>query len=317
MNDGHRFVRRLPTFEVREGQAVENVKGICASAATGRLYVSTIRRLMAMDLNTGQRLWEREYEGGCDRMSISPDGKLIYLPSLEQAHWNVVDGATGDVVRKIVLNSGAHNTVYGADGRRVYMAGLRSNYLSIADTRNHSVIGAVGPFSAPVRPFTVNARQTLCFVNVNDLLGFEVGDIRTGRKLHQVEVKGFEKGMVKRHGCPSHGIALTPDEREIWLTDAANRRLHIFDARNANRRPPPQVASIELRDQPGWVTFSIDGKYAYPSTGEVIDPPSRRIIATLTDEAGREVQSEKMLEVVFRDGRVVRTGDQFGVGRRR
>ena len=35
--------------------------------------------------------------------------------------------------------------------------------------------------------------------------------------------------------------------------------------------PPKQVASIELRDQPGWITFSLDGRYAYPSTGEVID----------------------------------------------
>ena len=35
--------------------------------------------------------------------------------------------------------------------------------------------------------------------------------------------------------------------------------------------PPKQIESIELRDQPGWITFSIDGKYAYPSTGDVID----------------------------------------------
>ena len=26
-----------------------------------------------------------------------------------------------------------------------------------------------------------------------------------------------------------------------------------------------------LRDEPGWITFSIDGQYAYPSTGDVID----------------------------------------------
>jgi len=32
------------------------------------------------------------------------------------------------------------------------------------------------------------------------------------------------------HGCPSHGIGLTPDEKEIWVTDAHNRRLHLFDA---------------------------------------------------------------------------------------
>jgi hypothetical protein len=37
----------------------------------------------------------------------------------------------------------------------------------------------------------------------------------------------------------------------------------------------------------------------------------------LSDETGRAVQSEKLLEIVFSDGRPVRTGDQFGIGRRR
>jgi DNA-binding beta-propeller fold protein YncE len=117
---------------------------------------------------------------------------------------------------------------------------------------------------------------------------------------------------VKRHGCPSHGIALTPDEREIWLADGANQALHVFDA---TASPPRQIATIRLRDQPGWITFSMDGRHAYPSTGEIIDAKTRKVIATLTDEIGRAVQSEKVVEVVFADGKPVRAGDQFGIGR--
>jgi hypothetical protein len=150
-------------------------------------------------------------------------------------------------------------------------------------------------------------------VNVNDLLGFEIGDLRTGKMLHRVEVQGVEHGPVKRHGCPSHGVGLTPDEREIWLCDGHNSQLHVFDATSL---PPRQVASIALREQPGWVTFSLDGTYAYPSTGEVIDVAARQIVARLADETGREVHSEKMLEIDFQGTRPVRAGDQFGLGRR-
>ena len=35
----YRFVRRIPTWDVPQGQEPENVKGIAASARTGRLYV--------------------------------------------------------------------------------------------------------------------------------------------------------------------------------------------------------------------------------------------------------------------------------------
>ena len=310
---GYSFVRRIPSQDVPAGQAPENVKGIAASARTGRVYVATIKRVMAFDLATDRKVWDRTIDGGADRLAIAPDGTLLYVPSLEGPHWTVLDAGSGDVRATIVTNSGAHNTVYGPDGRRVYLAGLKSKLLAVADPATHTVVTEVGPFSNVIRPFTINGAQTLCFVNVNDLLGFEVGDLRSGKMLHRVEVAGFAKGPVKRHGCPSHGVALTPDERELWLADAANNAVHIFDAR---RMPPRQVASVTMRDQPGWISFSIDGRHAYSSTGEVIDVKSRKVVAALTDEAGRAVQSEKLLEVVFAGSQPIRTGDQFGIGRR-
>ena len=313
MEDGHKFLRRIPTFAEVSGKDPENVKGVAAHAKTGRLYVSTIKRVAAIDLQTEKIVWEKEYEGGADRLAVSPDGATLYIPSLEGPNWNVVDARTGAVITKIVTNSGAHNTIYGPDGKHVYLAGLHSPKLAIADAHTNKVVKEVGPFGNVIRPFTINAAQTLCFVNVNDLLGFEIGDMKTGQVLHRVEVTGYEQGPVKRHGCPSHGVGLTPDEKELWLSDGHNERMHIFDA---TVMPPKQIASIKLRDQPGWVTFSMDGRYAYPSTGEVIDTKTRTIVAALTDEQNRVVQSEKVVEIVMDNGRPVRTGDQFGIGRK-
>src|SRR5690348_18287370 len=78
MDDGYRFVRRIPTFQVPAGQPIENVKGIAAHAGTHRLYVTTLKRLAAFDLLTDRLLWNKEYEGGCDRLAVSPDGKILY-----------------------------------------------------------------------------------------------------------------------------------------------------------------------------------------------------------------------------------------------
>jgi DNA-binding beta-propeller fold protein YncE len=311
---GHSFVRRIPAGGRNDKGQPLNVKGIAANAATRRLYVSTLQFLTCFDLMTDTILWEKSYPGGCDRMALSPDGKVMYLPSLEKDHWHVIDALTGDILRRIDVPSGSHNTVYGLDGRAAYLAGLRSPMLRVAETAGHSIAREVGPFTAPIRPFTVNGAQTLAFVNVNNLLGFEVGDLRTGRIVHRVEVQGFERGTPKRHGCPSHGIGLTPDERELWLCDAVNERMHIFDA---TAMPPRQVAAVRLREQPGWITFSLDGRFAYPSTGEVIDVATRRVVAALADEHGAAVHSEKMVEVQFSGGTPVRCGDQFGVGRAR
>ena len=311
---GYKFVRRIASQQVPAGQEPENVKGIAASAATGRLYVTTIRRLMAFDLTTDAKLWDKEMPGGADRLAVSPDGRLLYVRTLEGPQWTVVDAATGAIVAPVVTNSVAHNTIYGPDGKRPYPAGLRPPMLKVADPATHTVVQEIGPFANVIRPFTINGSQTRAYVNVNDLLGFEVGDMKTGKVLQHVEVQGYQKGEVKRHGCPSHGIALSPDEKELWLSDGHNSAVHVFDMTAAT---PKQIATIKVRDQPGWITFRMDGKHVWPSTGEIVDAKTKKIIATLTDEQHRMVQSEKIVEVVFDGNRVVRTGDQFGIGQKR
>lgn len=311
IDEHHRFVRRIATGGLNaEGKPI-NVKGICAHAGTQRIYISTITTLQCLDLVSEELLWERSYEGGCDRMAISPDGTVIYQPSFEGDFWNVLAAAGGDVLATITPKSKAHNTVYGPDGRWCYLAGLGSPLLTVADTSTHTAARTVGPFGHVIRPFTVNGAQTRCYVCVNGLLGFEVGDLTTGEKLCRVEVEGFEQGPVKRHGCPSHGIGLTPDETEVWVCDAFNQRMHVFDN---TVFPPRQVLSIPLRDEPGWITFSIDGSLAWPSTGDVIDVQSHEIIAHLTDEEGRAVGSEKLMEIDWSNGVPSKAGCQFGVG---
>ena len=229
---------------------------------------------------------------------------------LKKSTGTTINALTGEVIKKIVTNSGAHNTIIGPDGRYAYLAGLKSPILCLADTSKHEVVREVGPFGNVIRPFTIDGSQSRCYVNVNDLLGFEVGDLTSGKVLCRVEVSGFEKGPPKRHGCPSHGIALSRDGKELWVTDAYNNRVHIYDNTSM---PPKKITDIPLRDQPGWVTFGIDGRLAYPSTGDVIDVKSRKIIAELNDEKGAAVQSEKLLEIDFDANRPVRAGNQFGL----
>ncbi len=311
IDNEHKFVKRIHTPASQLAKP-RNVKGVCASAITNRLYFTTPEELYCVDLATETTLWQVAPESGCDRMSISPDGNTLYVPSFEKDTWNVIDALNGEIITKIKTDNGAHNTVVSRDGARMYMGGLKSPYLFVADAKEHRLVEKVGPFGGAIRPFTVNAFRTRAYICVNDLLGFEVGDLTTGQMLHRVEVAGVKKGTVKRHGCPSHGIGLTPDEREVWVVDAANQQVHVFDN---TVNPPKQLQSIHVREQPGWVTFSIDGKFAYPSTGEIIDTKSKKIIARLSDEMGREVHSEKMLEIHRVGSNATLVGDQFGVGR--
>lgn len=311
MDNNHRFVKRIKTQGLNSNGKPSNVKGVAVSVPLNSIYVSTLQSLQRIDLTTEKVVWEKTYEGGCDRMSISPDGKIMYLPSLEKDFWNVVDCENGDVIKKIKVVRRAHNTVYGLSGKHAYLADIASPYLYVTDTKNHTIAKEVGPFGEGIRPFTVNGTETLAFVNVDDLLGFEVGDLTTGKVIDRIVVEGWDKGPVRRHGNPSHGIGLTPDEKEVWVSDGHNMRMHVFSA----VAPFQQLTTIPLQDMPGWVTFSLDGKYAYPSSGEVIDVKTRKVLFTLQDEFYNNVSSEKMVEIHIEGNKVVKAGDQFGLGR--
>ena len=329
IDHGHKFVKRIPlqgapppdTSAAASGRGgtgnrQEAIKGIAAHAQTARLYVSTSRRVAAYDLLTDKLVWEQSYDSrGTDRIALSPDGRTLYAPVLGEPKWIVADAATGAPVTSIDKPGNPHNTQYSDDGRFVYFeAEGNTRTMSVVDAATRTIVKEIGPFGNMVRPFTFNGRQTLLFANINDFLGFEVADLKTGQILHHVEVPGVTAGRSPTHGIPSHGIAMTQDESEIWIADNANNYLRIFDA---TVMPPVMKTSVKVRDEPGWITFGIDGTLAYPSTGDVINVKSKQIVATLQDENGANAESEKMLEIDFAGAKPVRAGDQFGKGQKR
>jgi DNA-binding beta-propeller fold protein YncE len=319
----HGFVRRIP-LQGEPAQAgpdgapprQEAIKGIAANARTARLYVSTSRRVAAYDLLTDKLVWEQRYEGrGTDRIALSPDGTILYAPELGAPKWVVADAMTGALITTIDKPGSPHNTQFSDDGTRVYFeAEGNTRTMSVVDAKTRTIVKEIGPFGNMVRPFTFNGKQTLLFANINDFLGFEVADLKTGQILYHVAVPGVTAGRSPTHGIPSHGIAMTQDESEIWLADNANNAVRIFDA---TVMPPTFKTSIAVRDEPGWITFGIDGTLAYPSTGDVVDVKTKKIIATLQDEHGANVESEKMLEIDFAGSKPAVAGDQFGKGKKR
>jgi DNA-binding beta-propeller fold protein YncE len=305
-----------PSTNGRPVPPQESIKGIAAHGPSARLYVSTNRRVAAFDLATDKMVWEQRYEErGTDRIALSPDGTTIYAPELGAPKWVVADASSGALITTIDKPGNPHNTQYSDDGTRVYFeAEGNTRTMSVVDAKTRTIIKEIGPFGNMVRPFTFNGKQTLLFANINDFLGFEIADLKTGAILHHVAVPGVTAGKSPTHGIPSHGIAMTQDESEIWIADNANNYLRVFDA---TVMPPTLKASIKVRDEPGWITFGIDGRLAYPSTGDVVDVRTKQIVATLQDENGANAESEKMLEIDFAGGKPAVAGDQFGKGKKR
>jgi DNA-binding beta-propeller fold protein YncE len=318
VNDGYSFVKRIPTIDIPASMSPEQVAGVAANPATNLIYLAYRGRLAAFDLATDRLVWSQTYDGKCcERPEVTADGKTIVVGSDLQDYWYVVDAKTGKLrgTIKAPNSPNAHNLNLSPDGKTAFMS-PNGPVLAVGDIDSMKLVKEIR-FTDNVRPFVVNHDASLIYANTNNLLGFEVADVKTGKIIKHVEVNTFpwrealEKKLKIPHGCPSHGIALVNNETEVWIADGINGYIHIFD----NTKDTPQlVDSIKTTEFPAWITIGLDGKYAYVSSGDIIDTKTRKIVGQMKDEYGRLMRSEKLLDMTFRDGKLQRVADQFGNG---
>lgn len=316
IDQNHKMVKRL-----RLPNGISRIWGATAHAESQMLYISyhgkTARGrietgLLKYDLVAEKVVWKRLYRPFVDSPAITADGKTIFMSSGEATNrgdfWFVINAADGSVTDTIPVFRGAHNTIIGLSGKHVYMASVRYPYLVVADTRTHEIVKKIGPFRDGVRPFTVNGEETLAFVNVNRFLGFEVGDIATGKKLYSVRVKGFKQWPFKSPlSVQSHGVALSPDEKEVWVVDGKNKHLHLYDVTGLPGKAPSYIRSIKLPSKPHWVQFSRDGRFAYASGGEVVDAKTRQVVA-------RTSNAKVRIQIDFAGGVPAEAYVRYGLG---
>jgi len=308
IDDGFKFVRRIEGPMLKGG-----VRGLTGSTdAKALFYGTTDKRMGRLDLETDKVVWEKELTGGCDRSSVMLDGSRVFAPTgwwgpKDSGGLVVIDGMTGAELRKITVDPSAHNSIMSPDGTRLFIG--TTTTLTVFDPKAEKALMTIPEVGeSGVFPFTVNSSLSLAFVCLGKHVGFDVVDLKAGKPIHRV--LAGETPIAHR----THGVAMTPDESELWISDQDGKKLFIFDA---TKMPPARKGSVELSTLGhGWVNFSLDGAFAWSHTPDIFDAKTKKQIATLRDEKGKPFGSSKLIEVQMRDGKVVRVGSEFGIGRK-
>jgi DNA-binding beta-propeller fold protein YncE len=278
-------------------------------------------------------VWDNTYDGMCcERQEITPDGLTIVAGSNLRNFWYIIDAKTGALKGKITAAAtDAHNMGLSPDGKTVLMA-PNGTTMTVGDVPSMKALRTI-EFSDHVRPFVINHDATRVYANLNNLLGFEIGDVTTGKVIKRIEapVEMWKDKWENReklglrffgHGCPSHGIALTPDESELWVVDNINYGVLVYD--NTGEWPVYR-SSFPTTASADWITMGLDGRYAYLSSSDIVDVKTKKIVGQMKDEYGKPMHSEKYLELGFGETpgkeygtigevKLVRTVSQFGQG---
>ena len=318
---------------------IQGVSGVGAVPGTNTLYISygydgnsavTVPgSLLAYDLLHDKVMWTAAYPSGfgIDSFAITPDGTTIYMPmgrSSGTGIWHILSAANGSVEGSI--NTGgscAHDTVATLDGAYVFMGPHCSPWWAKAQTSTNTVVLDSATLKGSIGPFTINGKHTLLFSSQTGYLGFQVTDATSGALLYTAPVSS--KFTIPPGFNPSHGISLSPDEKQIYLIDTANAYAHVFDVSGLPSTAPSEVADIPLGtsfagnespcindcEREGWMLHTRDGRYVIVGdSGAVIDTSSQTVVATLPQLTNTRIY----VKIDFENGLPISTTTRQGMG---
>jgi hypothetical protein len=314
---GHHLIKTIQTVP-----GVGDVKGVAASAATGRLYVTYLDpsgtgMIYCLNIYDDTILWNRAVSPGVDRLAINPDGKLLYVPTWEGGSAdfiNVLDANTGDAVRQVHFSNKSHDTQYPLSGplfQETKADDGSGNYLYLIDPHSYAV-SRVGPYSGILGPYAVDSTSDHAVNNVRDLWGMQVANLKTGQIITATipDHPPGNAGLL-------HGIGWTPDQTEVWQASSWNDpHVYVWDMRNP--LAPALEEKLVLKSGRGshWLTFDIKGDYAYVAPTKNSADPTEIFNTRTHRSVGAIGASEDLLEIDFANGKITKVGDQYGIGRR-
>lgn len=256
------------------------VHGLAVQADGRRLFatVESDHSLRLIDTATDAVVSAVQLTGRPNQCAVTPDGKYVAVPIRDGDSVDLVDVAAGRIA-KVLPVSKPHNAFSAGSNRYLFVSSMGADEVEMIDLEKMAYAAHIGVGGVP-RPYVISADGRTLYAALSNLHGFVAVDIPANRILSKVEIPAENPHPKARPFEPAdvltHGLALSPVQKELWVTSLLDNRLYIYDTKKE------QVTGwVATGDGPNWVAFSPDGKYVAVSNADsgdvsIIDAHNRR-----------------------------------------
>src|SRR3984893_11874235 len=232
-----------------------------------RIYVSDEAEstLDVADAKTLKVINRIPLSGHPNNMAVSRDGRRVYVGIIQEPGGvDVIDTASLKRVKTIPTKGSIHNAYVTPDGKFVVAGSIQGKTVNVIDARTEEPAWTVD-MDLGVRPMTFSTNPDgstkWIFVQLSGFQGFAVIDFATHKEIHRIKNPDLPAGRVAvpEGADPSHGMAVTPDQKTLVVDSLTNSALYAYSL--------PDLKLIGGADLGGkgaaWVTLTPDGKTAY------------------------------------------------------
>lgn len=232
------------------------------------LYVSRgyMGDVAAFEIATGRLIWRTTVDPArADHMTLSADGKALFVSAYTQKRSKRLDVATGAITGEVETGISPHDNRISKDGKLLFnssignvglpidggvtgQAGPSPFQLTIADTRTMRVKSRVA-FDKGIRPWSLTPDGRGLYAQLSNLHGVIAYDLGARKVTRQLDLP-IRPGVTSKDwvfAAPHHGLALSRDGRTMCIAGRAS------DYAALVRAPAlTLIATVPVGDSPGW-----------------------------------------------------------------
>jgi len=275
---------------IGEVKGIEVPHGAGLAPDGSRLYVSneSMSTLDIVDGKTLKVIKQVPLTGHPNNMAVGKDGKRVYV-GIAQAPGgvDVIDTATMTRVKTMPTKGAIHNAYVTPDGKYVVAGSIAGKTINVFDTAKEEPAWVL-ELDLGLRPMTFSANPDgstkWIFAQVSGLNGFVVVDFATHKEINRINNPALPPGRseVPEGSDPSHGMAVTPDQKTLVVCSRLNNALYTYSLPDLKN-----TSTVFLKGAgAAWVTLTPDGKFAYiaepvTNTVAVVDIPGAKQVASI------------------------------------
>jgi YVTN family beta-propeller protein len=229
-----------------------------AVSADGTRFFTTIESdhtLLIFDTASDKLIRRVKLTEKPNQCAVTPDGKYVGVPIRGGDSVDVVDATEGKIVKNLPVKV-PHNCYNAGRNDRIFVTSMGDHKVNLIDLKTLAYAAEI-PVGGVPRPLAVTRDEKTLYCALSDLHGFVIADIPARKVIHKVELPALPPGAkFPVPNTPTHGLELSPDEKELWVTSCATDTMYVIDTQS--RRI---VGKVGVGKGPNWVCFSPDGRY--------------------------------------------------------
>jgi YVTN family beta-propeller protein len=254
--------------------------GLCAPADGRNLFVTveSEKNLKTIDTITGKITDTIPVTGRPNECAATPDGHYIGVPIRDGGAVDIVDTKLKRVVKVLPIR-GPHNCFNSGNNNDLYVSSMGGNEIDVIDLKKMDYSAKI-PVGGIPRPYSVSGDEKTLYTALTNLHGFVIADIPRRKVVERVVLPPAPPlDCPLELNTPTHGLALTPHGRQLWVTSLADSGVYVYDLAAKKTSPIIHVGKC-----PNWIAFSPDGRYGVVSNSDdndcsIIDVRTEREVA--------------------------------------